>query len=284
MLSVTCDACASLSQDLCIVRSTESFLGLLGLREEEVINRPFEDFVAPHDRDQFQSVVSFSSATPGCGFLAMLGPEGHFQAKLLLVKVADPGFLLVLTRESQEPAEMVEGGPDMRDLVGGERGCETVASCNQLDIEELTQISLSVDPMSVDVGFIVHTVTFEFADVAQLERLPNVLEWLERPWQDKVCNWIQAQVNHQVNGLRCDQVLEDVPFLTPGAGYVKGDLHFRGCGDGGLCHLDVRRFRQIRGSPRAMSQMSEIAGAVSWRHRWPVAANLAKHAESFMRS
>ena len=261
MLSVTCDACASLSQDLCIVRSTESFLGLLGLREDQVMGRPFKDFVAPHDRDQFQSVVGFTSATPGCGFLEMLGPEGHFEAKVLLVKVADPGFLMVLTRESQEPAEMLEGGPDMRDLVGGERGCETVASFSQLDIEELTQISLSVDPMSVDLGFVVHAVTFEFADVPRSERLPNVLEWLEGAWQDKVCNWIQAHVNHRVHGLACDQVLENVPFLTPGAGYVKGDLHFRGCCDTGLCHLDVRKFRQIRGSPRATSQMSEIVGA-----------------------
>ena len=126
LLSITCDATASISKDLQIGMPSESFLGLLRATRQ-AIGQPFTDFVSSHDQARFHSMVKLAGSSPDSspitGPLRLADANGvTFKAKVFLVKLAEAGHFVGLTRDEHEEhlsEHGLDGGAsDMRFLVG----------------------------------------------------------------------------------------------------------------------------------------------------------------------
>lgn len=86
------------------------------------------------------------------------------------------------------------------------------------EMEEVTKISLVIDAFSEDLGYIIKSVTFDFADlpVEKQKRLPNLLEWLDPRWRMAMAKWIEEEVNSSFHGTH-PRALKEVEFVSPGA-------------------------------------------------------------------
>eukprot|EP00434_Breviolum_minutum_P025896 symbB.v1.2.022897.t1/scaffold2015.1/size92276/10 len=247
LLSVTCDACASLSSTLQVLQPSRSLLAVLKVKENQIRNRAFTDFVMPEDHGHFQSILSFSSKTPNSGLVHLQdNNQVSFKANIFLVKLGSCGHFIGITKEGHEAsdAESIQGAhvPDMHFLLGSEssnngpfseppkHGYPFVPLARPLrDMEELKQINLVIDPLSMD--FTARSVTFDFAELpGNQQRLANLTEWLEPRGRDEMQRWIQEQVNLSVNGQGSQSVMEGVELLSPGGSTVVGDLCITSCG------------------------------------------------------
>ncbi|CAK9084841.1 unnamed protein product [Durusdinium trenchii] len=212
LLSITCDATASISKDLQIGMLSESFLGLLRATRQ-AIGQPFTDFVSSHDQARFHSMVELAGSSPDSspitGPLRLADANGvTFKAKVFLVKLAEAGHFVGLTRDEHEEhlsEHGLDGGAsDMRFLVGRqsrifseENPTETVPSQCIQELKELEKITLLVDALSEEEGFILRSVTFDFSEPSEqvkVQQLPNLLEWLEHRCRSSVRDWVQAEV------------------------------------------------------------------------------------------
>lgn len=171
LLSVTCDACASLSSTLHVLQPSRSLLAVLKVKEDQIRNRAFTDFVMPEDQEHFQSILRFSSKTPNGGLVHLQdNTQVSFKANIFLVKLGSCGHLIGITKEGHEAsdAESIQGAhvPDMHFLLGSEssnnrplseppkHGYPFVPLVRPLrDMEELKQIHLVIDHRSLVHGF-----------------------------------------------------------------------------------------------------------------------------------
>lgn len=239
LLSVTCDACTALSYDLQVSQPSVSLLDLLKVEPNDILQKPFSEFVTPEDQEHFQAIVSFSSKTPSSGVLHLLdGKQDTFPAKVFLVQLSGrAGYFLGISKEGSEPPD---GGTDMQFLLG-KFSCkflepgdhpdgESVGASNEIlyyeppkmvpqarEMDEVSKISLVIDAFSEDLGYIIKSVTFDFADlpVEKQKRLPNLLEWLDPRWRTAMAKWIEEEVNSSFHGT-APKALKEVEFASPG--------------------------------------------------------------------
>ena len=245
LLSVTCDACASLSTNFHVSKPSSSLLGVLKVNEEQILNKSFIDFVLVDDRQRFQSIVDFSSTTPSSGLIHLVdNDQRSFKAKVFLVQLGSMGHFIGISKEGQEDTSgsdqdmnFLLGHPKFADIECSSELHSACPSCPHLtrqlrDIQELEKIRLVIDPLSVDLGFTVKSAAFEFAELPaeKQQRLPNFMEWLDPRWHNEIQNWVQEEVNLTFNGSpsQRSRQLEGVELLTPG-GTMVGDFCIR-CG------------------------------------------------------
>eukprot|EP00435_Cladocopium_sp_Y103_P059349 s13_g21.t1 len=208
MLSVTCDACSALSFDLQVSQPAVSLLDLLKVEPSDILQKRFSEFVTPEDQEMlehFQSIVSFSSKTPSSGVVHLLdGNQDSFPAKVFLVQLSGrAGYFLGISKEGSEPPD---GGTDMQFLLGNCIGASNeilyyeplpkMAAPQSQEMDEVTKISLVIDAFSEDLGYIIKSVTFDFAElpVEKQKRLPNLFEWLDPRWRIAMAKWIEEEV------------------------------------------------------------------------------------------
>lgn len=249
LLSVTCDACASLCKDLNVSKPSSSLLGILKVSEDQILNRSFRDFVMADDQEHFQSIVDRSSMTPSSGLVHLVDNEQmKFKAKLFMVQLGSTGHFIGIIKEGHESSDDaghgggVPGPGDMHFLLGqpgkfadiegaiSERPDSTCAMSYPLtrhvrDVEELERICLVIDPLSGDLGFTVKSATIEFAELpsGKQQRLANLTEWLDPHWRNEIQNWIEEEVNSSFHGRQKSRQVEGVELLTPG-GTMLGDF------------------------------------------------------------
>ena len=191
LLSVTCDAFASLSSTLHVLKPSRSLLAVLEVKEDQIRNRAFTDFVMPEDHERFQSILSFSSKTANSGLVHLQdNNQVSFNAKIFLVNMGSCGHFIGITKEGPEAsvAEGIQGAhvPDMHFLLGSEssknrpfseptkHGYPSVPLKRPLrDMEELKQINLVIDPLSMDF-----TVTYLNHCVYLMIILRSVFSWV----------------------------------------------------------------------------------------------------------
>jgi len=281
LLSVTCDACSALSHDLQVSQPSVSLLNLLKVEPNDIMHKRFIDFVATNDQEHFQSIVKFSSKTPSSGLVHLQDGEHEvFQVKVFLVQLSDgAGYFLGISKAATEGQEAgpPDGGRDMHFLLGNCSGkfidMESVAASNEVryyepraklhetmgvsrlplanEMEELKKISLVVDAISDDLGYVVKSASFEFADlpIEKRRRLPNLLEWFDPRWKVVVAKWLEEEVNLWFHGGQ-GHVL-DVEFFPPSASrVVLASLHVTQCemhGEAVTCSIDIQRLRYQAG-------------------------------------
>ena len=276
LLSVTCDACTALSCDLQVSQPSVSLMNLLKVEANDIMHKRFIDFVATNDQEHFQSIVKFSSKTPSSGLVHL---EAHevFQVKVFVVQLSDgAGYFLGISKAATEGQETgpPDGGRDMHFLLGNCSGrfidMESVAASNEPraatfhetmggvnrwplanEMEELKKISLVLDAISDDFGYVVKSASFEFADlpIQKQRRLPNLLEWLDHRWKGVVAKWLEEEVNLWFHGGQGHAL--DVEFFPPGASrVVLASLHVTQCemhGEAVTCSIEIQKLRYQAG-------------------------------------
>ena len=288
LLSVTCDACTALSCDLQVSQPSVSLLNLLKVEANDIMHKRFIDLVPTNDQEHFESIVKFSSQTPSSGLVHLVHlsdqGEGHevevFQVKVFVVQLSDgAGSFLGISKAATEGQETgpPDGGRDMHFLLGNCSGkfidMESIAASNEVgyepraaklhetmgvsqsplanEMEELKKISLVVDAISDDLGYVVKSASFEFADLPmeKQRRLPNLLEWLDHRWKDVVAKWLEEEVNLWFHGGQ-GHVL-DVEFFPPSTSRaVLASLYVTQCemhGEAVTCLIEIQQLRYQAG-------------------------------------
>lgn len=236
LLTVTCDACVSLSEELSILKPPASLMHLFG--EEDLAGKSFLKYVSEPER--LMNFINFSggdgSSTPSSCHVQMISNSGPFSAEIFHVKIcgsvsasASRHFIGIAADPQEKDSVKVDdtSGHDMKFLLGCSAGPENLQRNDResistrfwQDLEEISGARLLVDALAPEAGFWVKSASFDFVDVSQTrqEKLPNLLEWVEPSCRQQVHIWVQDHVNAYYCGRSFVQELPAVKFFCPGA-------------------------------------------------------------------
>eukprot|EP00438_Fugacium_kawagutii_P027498 Skav205607 [mRNA] locus=scaffold460:202124:203959:+ [translate_table: standard] len=215
-------------------------------------NIPFTDFVLAEDRERFRSIMDFSSTTPSSGLVHLVdADEAIFKARIFLVQCGSMGHLIGIAKEGHDFHDSHDSHDSLHSHDCHDSRCgdevpfrpheecaenwyhcasnwfrtpslleavpEAQAHRSLDEVHEIEQITVVIDPLSVDLGFTVKSATFQFAEPSKgrQRRLPNLVEWLDPHWRNEVMNWVQEEVNLAFNGHSKGRPLEAVELFTP---------------------------------------------------------------------
>lgn len=235
LLTVTCDACVSLSEELSILKPPASLIHLLG--EEDLAGKSFLKYVSePQRLTNFINSTGDGSSTPSSCHVRMISNNGPFSAEIFHVKIcgsvssASARHFIGIAADPQEKDSVKvddTSGHDMKFLLGCSAGPENLQRNDResistrfwQDLEEISGARLLVDAMAPESGFWVKSASFDFVDVSQTrqEKLPNLLEWVEPSCRQQVHIWVQDHVNAHYCGRSFVHELPAVKFFCPGA-------------------------------------------------------------------
>ena len=246
LLTVTCDACVSLSEELRILKPPASLNHLLG--SDELDGKSFLDYVSDPQRiaNFINSSATYAegTATPSSCHVQILSANGSFNAEIFHVKIyggasTSRHFIGIAADNQQKDSVKADdtSGHDMKFLLGCNTGGqenlqrndrESISTRFWQDLEEISSAKILVDAMAPEAGFVVKSASFEFAELLEgREKLPNLLEWVEPSCRRRVLIWVQDTVNAQYGGRSFEETLPGVKFFCPGAegGLLLGHLH-----------------------------------------------------------
>eukprot|EP00434_Breviolum_minutum_P017582 symbB.v1.2.015517.t1/scaffold1152.1/size135547/7 len=96
----------------------------------------------------------------------------------------------------------------------------TESQAEEKRLPGLEDVILTIDAMSLEDGFLIHSAEFNFDRAAEIHHLPNLMEWVNPEMHRQVFCWIQDHVNafgagKLADNHRKDSQLERVGMLHP---------------------------------------------------------------------
>ncbi|CAJ1353367.1 unnamed protein product [Effrenium voratum] len=233
LLTVTCDACLSLSDQLHISAPSESFNHLVGGPSAGSF---FLDYVMPVDRAKFQDFIEMGSHAPAGCHVRMKNTSSNtdFDAEIFHVNIGNQAMpeQHFIGISAQVPEPEASNVPDMRFLLGQGDSAHAIRApsiSTFMALAELESVQLQVDALATEQGFVMKSVGFNFSEEAKAENLPNLLEWVVPNFRVTVDTWVQHHANAQYSGKALEESLDKVRFFAPGEGCWEGSLHCCGC-------------------------------------------------------
>jgi len=253
LLNVTCDACVQLTHDFQITKPERAFLDILG-GGEEVEGRSLLDYICPSDQQRWLDVADQLGAESPAKALSLRLETQDTSKEVRLYHVKIPtahvdgdelavehllGATLIpneaifeSSQSSREPRDedmkflLGRGQPVSKSVPGSiMEDMITESQAEEKRLPGLEDVILTIDAMSLEDGFVIHSAEFNFDRAAEIHHLPNLMEWVNPEMHRQVFCWIQDHVNAFAAGKLADHHRKDSQLERVGMLHPSGRTH-----------------------------------------------------------